>query len=245
MGSRIVLRELAVLELKRVRIPALRSLIPPLLLGVSALLRSEPRHDLLLASIGVGMALAAIAVGLQVGRDRDDGTLLYFASMPIQGEVLAGARFLAALCCCALFGCATLVLGKFAAPAIGMAVTARVIVGMAIPFLVLGWIVIALLSRHSWTAIVTWPVLVMVVGGFLIDLTGIGQAVTARLTYLLSGASVGASLLGLAVLIWTLVILTALGAFVLAISSLQPNGGQPTADAIDELARYHGELPGS
>jgi hypothetical protein len=46
-------------------------------------------------------------------------------------------------------------------------------------------------------------------------------------------------LLALAILLWAIVILSALGAFALAMSGLQPNGGLPTAEAMEKLASYH------
>jgi hypothetical protein len=79
----------------------------------------------------------------------------------------------------------------------------------------------------------------MVAGGFLIDLTGIGRIVSAKVAPLFTSGALSTSLLALAILLWAIVILSALGAFALAMSGLQPNGGLPTAEAMEKLASYH------
>lgn len=243
MNRTRMLGDLFLLELKRAWLPTLRSLIAPLLLGASAVLGTGSRPDLLLAAVGVGMALAAVAVGLQVGRDRDHGTLQYFAAMPIPGEILAGARFLAVLVCCAAVGGLALLVAALVEPALSGAVMVRGMVATVALCVVFGWVVVALLSRYSWTAIITWPVIIMVAGGFLLDLTGLGHRLSTLVAPMFTGSALGNSLLVLVILLWALVLLTALGAFALAMSGLQPNGGMPTADALATLAAYHRTRP--
>jgi hypothetical protein len=226
------------MELRRGLLPLARAMIVPVLLGLSASLRSRPNTALLSVSLAAAMILASTIVALQVGRDRDDGTLPYLSSMPIMGETLAGARFLAS----AIFtvGVALLLapLGGALFPEIPWTTTLRVACLACAVGSVLGWALIGLLARFNRTTVLSWPLVGLIAVGFVLDHTGLGARLAAWLAAAAQGSYQTAVAGVAAVLSWLGLVLLGIVAFAAAARGLQPNGGAASTRAREALRRY-------
>lgn len=231
--------ELVKLELWRGRVPLARSLIAPGLLLIVTYLRGHAEAGTVLGLCGVALALSVVMVGLQVGRDRENGILRYFAEMPLRGELLVGVRF-GAVTIFSLIVTGILAAGSILWPAAGLPPVGGVLLSLAALSQVLGWVVVALLSRFSWTTVVTGPVVILIGLGFIADLLRLGEKFSQWVPSG-SAAEAGAVLTVLGVLLWVVVGLVALAAFVLGAKWLQPHGQAPTEEARALLQNYHGD----
>lgn len=219
-------------ELLRTVVPLGRALISPALLAIWGILDSGVTGGLVTTAFFAAQFLAAVTIAFQVGRDRNDGTLAYFASLPVRGEVLAAVRFTASAILTLVAGIVLGVVGYFFRPEYGF--PAIVIVGLStmILNLMVGWIGIALLARFDWTKIVvrTMIGLMLARGGLALSglLEPFGRLVE-QLT-IVHGTEGILALLGWGV--WACLIFMSLFSFRFAARALQPNGGFPTPEAL-------------
>lgn len=219
------------LELRRCIWPVLRGLITPSLLVIWGIVGSEPRPDLVVAGLLGAMGLTAGSVGFQVGRDRADGTLAYFASLPIRGEYLVAIRFVMVALLSALIAVVLAPVGHLLFPGTTWIASIRVAAAAGAFATVAGWILIAPLTKLDWPKVLMGLMAGGIIIGIVLDKTGLGVRVSGYVGARLQSGDLGGMAATLAVLFWCGGALAAWAAFAYSTRSLQPNGGVPTKRA--------------
>ena len=219
------------LELRRAMPSVLRGLITPVLLVAWGSIGSDSRPDLVLAGLFGALAITATAVAFQVGRDRNDGTLAYFATLPIRGEYLAGIRFMTVAALSATMAALLVVPGHLLFPEIPWVTTLRIATMASVLAMVAGWVLIAPLTKLDWATVLSGLMATALAAGFVLDKSGLGSRASSYLGSVLKSGNLGALAATVAVLVWFGGVLAALGAFVYTSRSMQPNGRVPTQRA--------------
>lgn len=224
------------LELRRAIRPVLRGLITPALLVAWGAIGSVPRPDLVIAGLFGALAITATVVGFQVGRDRNDGTLAYFATLPIRGGYLAGIRFATAATLSAAMAALLVVPGHLLFPGTPWGATVWIAAASFALATLTGWILIAPMTELDWAKLFTGLMATALAVGFILDKTGWGAGLASYLGSAVAAGQLGGLAGALAVVIWLGGITAACGAFIFTAWSLQP-GGRPTSRALVLLAR--------